>query len=561
MSTPTKSPLPEKMNEFGSLWPIPHADPLLKMEAPMHCRLRCSTTRPLRILAMNIQRLLQAVVAIGVLAGAGFLMANGVVPSVETVEPWTSGDAAFECDEAGGCGTLAYKIDNWDQVNGMDGTYITPSGNTITISGSDGKSFDWASQFPVCKVIVKAGTGALVYSYGAAYEGVDLVGYEGKDISHVTFCYEVPVGTPITVTKTAVTSYTRQHFWDITKKVETENGYTLDGAPKIWLFTDGSGDESATWTVDATYQGYEDSGFNVSGTITVANTGSTDAVINSIADVLGETPVPIDCGEITFPYTLPEGETLVCTYSLNVDGKIAGPNVVTVTVDDDASYTAAADFSWGDPATVTDESVTIADSSDLFGDVVLGTVTAPENAQFIYTKDFAWADYGADGCGSYVYDNTATIIETDQTASASLQVGVQCYLYETAYAKSDFATPFIPTFANWGWTNKIGTGTYTWDLWAGAAQCDTAKGTNVGTVTVAYAADGSFTCTYNVASPFIVDETHVYAGKNLFPKDQRGRNTVAPGVYAITPGLSGDIYVIAHAVVGIPDPDFGPAIP
>jgi hypothetical protein len=57
------------------------------------------------------------------------------------------------------------------------------------------------------------------------------------------------------VTKTVETSFTREHIWDIAKKVETENEYELDGYPKIWLYIDGSGDETATWTVEVTYEG------------------------------------------------------------------------------------------------------------------------------------------------------------------------------------------------------------------------------------------------------------------------------------------------------------------
>lgn len=46
----------------------------------------------------------------------------------------------------------------------------------------------------------------------------------------------------------------------------------------------------------------------------------------------------------------------------------------------------------------------------------------------------------------------------------------------------------------------------------------------------------------------------------MFPQVQRGRNivdTVAPGQYYNDVPFNGDIYVIAHAVVGIPDTFFG----
>jgi hypothetical protein len=357
------------------------------------------------------------------------------------------------------------------------------------------------------------------------------------------------------VTKTVVTSYTREHFWDIDKSVDTEYGYEHNGFPKIWLYIDGSGDETATWTIDVTYEGYQDSGWNVSGTITIENTGTLDAVITSVDDVLGGEPIDVDCG-VTFPYTLPVGDTLTCTY--DEDGYFEGYNVVTVTTERDV-YGDTKPIVWGAPTTEINKTVTIKDISDLFGEVDLGTVTAPNGAQFTYTKDFAWEDYGADFCGDYTYDNTAMIVETGQEADATLLVNVQCFIYETAYAKGDDAVCFIPTFSNWGWTNPIEPGVYIWDLWAGAAQCDTDKGTWVGLVIVVYGADGYVTVDYLVAAPYLLDETHVYAGYDMFPKAKNGNPTVAPGQYYNDSPFDGsEVYVIAHAVVGLPDPNFGP---
>jgi hypothetical protein len=370
------------------------------------------------------------------------------------------------------------------------------------------------------------------------------------------------------VRKTVVTSYTRTHSWSIDKAVTTENEYTEDGFPKIWLYVDGHGDETATWTIDVTYEGYEDSDFNVSGEVTIENTGGPDdldAVINSVEDLLAGTPIDVDFG-VEFPYTLVVGETLTGTYSVDVDGMIEDFNVVTVTTDEN-EYTAREEIVWGDPTTEVNKTVTVVDVSDLFGEVELGTVTAPNDAQFTYTKNFAWVDYGATGCGDYTYDNTAEVIGDDGvvlgSADATLKVNVQCYIYETAYAKGGSAVCFIPTFNNWGWTNSITPGTYTWPLWAGAGQCDTSKGTLVGTVTVVYSATTHVvTVTYNVAFPYTLEETHVYAGTTKFPQVKQGKktvDTVAPGqYYNAGPFTNGTVYVIAHAKVGIPDPNFGP---
>ncbi|MCU0378768.1 MAG: hypothetical protein MUC78_10980 [Bacteroidales bacterium] len=119
------------------------------------------------------------------------LKSSGIVTIVNN---WKSGNATFECKSAGGeCG-FAFKIDEWDEYLGMDGTYETMEGNTIVILNSNGKTFDWKSEYPVCKVIVKAGRGAYIYSYpGGACHDEGLIGFQGKGISHVSFCYSIPI--------------------------------------------------------------------------------------------------------------------------------------------------------------------------------------------------------------------------------------------------------------------------------------------------------------------------------------------------------------------------------
>ncbi|MCC4767938.1 hypothetical protein FXW07_15385 [Methanosarcina sp. DH1] len=424
--------------------------------------------------------------------------------------------------------------------------------------------------------------GSFILASGSSYgliAHIQVTDSEGEDQTSGTYLKEIPLIIPIcqpveklTVSKTAVTSYNRTHNWDITKNVTTEKEYTHEGFPKIWLYTDGSGDENAIWTVNVTYNGYEDSDFNVSGVITIKNDGDLPANITSINDVIvettSETPVTVSWG-VSFPYNLPVGSTLTGTYNEPVDGKIEGSNNVTVTTER-GSYEAGTDIVWGDPTIEKYKTITVKDISDLFGTQDLGTVTAPDNKQFTYPEDpkeFKWADYGENGCGDYTYVNTATIVETDQSATATLKVNVQCYMYETAYAKKDngaicfLSNPYF-NFANWGWTNPIMPGTYTMNLWAGAAQCDTTKGTLVGTVEVVYdsATPHTLTVNYNnMYDSYILKETHVYAGYNPFPTDKKGKLTVAPGQYTNAGQFDGNqIYVISHAVVGIPDPNFGP---
>jgi hypothetical protein len=369
----------------------------------------------------------------------------------------------------------------------------------------------------------------------------------------------------LTVTKTADTSFDRTHEWDPAKKVETENGYTHNGYPKIWLYTDGHGDETATWTVDVTYKGHTDSDWNVTGTVTITNDGDLDAVINGYEDLLAGTDITgdLDC-DFMVGDTLTVGDSFSCTYDEDVDSAIEGRNVFTVTTDRnlDPGYSGSANIAWGAPANETNKTIHVTDS--VAGD--LGTVTAPNNGQFTYSKDYSWADYGATACGDYTYPNTATITETGQSASATLKVNVQCMLSASAWAKGT-GTPTVAEvrcfqqdgFSNWGWTNKIDvTGHYTWTLWAGAAMCDTSKGFNAGTVSFDYSTTtGNLTnIVYTPIAGVTFPGTNTYSGSAMYPKSG-GKFTTAPGQYKLNTSKP-TTWVIAHANVQYPDPNFGP---
>lgn len=384
------------------------------------------------------------------------------------------------------------------------------------------------------------------------------------NLSHV--CRNIPDQREhLTVTKTAETSFEREHFWSIEKKVETENGHVHDGLPKVWLYTDGRGDETATWTIDVTYEGYEDSGHNVSGTITILNDGDLDAEITSIEDVLGGTEIDVDCGEdFELPYTLPVGESIECTYDEDVGSKIEGENVATVkTTANEDGYVGTADIVWGDPTTETNKTVNVMDLSDLFGEVELGSVTAPNDATFIYEKEFAWEDYGEAGCGDYRYDNTATIVETEQSASATLLVNVQCFVTDSAWARGDGSLEArcftADGFSNWGWTNQVAKGTrYTFPLFAGAAKCGVPPGYHVGTVTFAVGGDGKLApVTWTPDPGVLLTDRAVYSGCAKYPK-VAGKDTTAPGKYKDNGCGSSPLWAILHAKAKYPDPTFGP---
>ena len=202
------------------------------------------------------------------------------------------------------------------------------------------------------------------------------------------------------VTKTANATFDREHFWDIDKTVETENEEFLDGTPKIWLYIDDSGDETATWTVDVTYEDYEDSNFVVSGEITIENISASELTksVTAIVDDLGVSgydDIDLACtsslgGAFTnadLPRDIAFGEIWTCTYSETLDGAEQGDfgtNEVSVSVAGDpySPYTATDPWEFDEPENETNKTVNIEDVSDLFGVVVLGSVTAPNGDTF-----------------------------------------------------------------------------------------------------------------------------------------------------------------------------------
>lgn len=98
-----------------------------------------------------------------------------------------TGDAAYECGQIGDY-EFAYKVDNPAE----NGDYGPEDGQTITIWGSDGYQFNWdVSPYPLGAVMVKAGTGYLVYEYASALGDTELVAPEGKQVSHVSFCWNI----------------------------------------------------------------------------------------------------------------------------------------------------------------------------------------------------------------------------------------------------------------------------------------------------------------------------------------------------------------------------------
>ncbi|MDP3436546.1 MAG: hypothetical protein Q8S04_04835 [Bacteroidales bacterium] len=137
---------------------------------------------------------------------------------------------------------------------------------------------------------------------------------------------------------------------------------------------------------------------------------------------------------------------------------------------------------------------------------------------------------------------------------------------ETAFAYSPtYSSTFESITGNnerWGWSNgPLSAGTFNFTIYAGAGNNDISKGKAVGVLTVVYNGSSALV-SYNLNFPYKLKEAHLYAGNSVLPVNKQEKYVTAPGQYPnvdstldssshsynVT-GLSGQIYIVAHATV------------
>lgn len=289
-----------------------------------------------------------------------------------------------------------------------------------------GETFTWTllSNIYLEKVYVKGGPNQLIYDYSNLSPSTDgglhapLVGSNYADISHIDFCF----GYRLTVTKTANATYTRTWHWTIDKVV----------SPGSWqLFVNDEG--TSTYTVSVTKTGYTDSNFAASGTITVANTTPFAATITGVTDVVSPgIPATVSCG-VSFPYVLPAGQSLGCSYTVSLPDATPRTNTATVTTNGSNGVkgsSGTAEVMFGAPTTVVNNSIDVNDSNGM-------SWSASNSTFWTYPTTFDCGDEGEN-------TNIATIVQTGQSDDA--RVTVTCYdllVRKTANTSYD---------RTWNWT-------------------------------------------------------------------------------------------------------------
>ncbi len=155
---------------------------------------------------------------------------------------------------------------------------------------------------------------------------------------------------------------------------------------------------------------------------------------------------------------------------------------------------------------------------------------------------------GGDKCETaFTYGGGTNAIDSDTTNS---------------FLEIDESGDGIGDFNRWGWSiGSLGQGNYEFDIYAGAGQSDITKGTIVGTLFLDYNGTTA-TVTYSMDAGYTLNETHLWVGNEILARDVNDDYTVAPGQYPFIHGdlgaltndafivaTSGDIYIVAHAVV------------
>ncbi|HSJ21206.1 MAG TPA: LPXTG cell wall anchor domain-containing protein, partial [Nocardioidaceae bacterium] len=252
-----------------------------------------------------------------------------------------------------------------------------------------------------------------VFDYTLTHEGVEntcvdftntatIVETGQSDSETVTVCTQ----GDLVVAKSAQASYDRTYAWDISKVADRDRLDTLEGEPG-----------TVNYTVGVTPTGYVDSGWEMSGAVTVHNPNVYKDVtvdLSDVPDLGGGAACVLDETE---DFLVDAGQTRTFTYTCSFEEQPAYDGSNAVHVDwgtGKVSATTAVGFELDEAI---DETVTVTD--DLFGGE-LGQVTWNADGKTVDLEYALEVEGPLDACETVT--NTATIVETGQEAQAEVLV-------------------------------------------------------------------------------------------------------------------------------------------
>lgn len=336
---------------------------------------------------------------------------------------------------------FGFKVDNNGGTN-VNGTWEIPGFGSVTVDG-DGTEWDWTSTFPINGVYSKGGekNGGQLYDYGAEGSLGDsghFSGFNSSDppvaqgISHIDFCFNAG---GLTVSKTAITSFTRDFDWSIDKTAAPADSYQWDIRGEGNLTVNSGNSAMVDYTVAVAQTGSTDSDWAVDGVITITNNTGISATITSITDQMSDGTAGVVSCPLSLPTTLAAGGSIVCSYSAMLPNANGLVNMATAETDPANSVTVSqsngdvwklygsgyvksgsglAPVIFGAPTLVLDATVSVSDTWAEFGNArIMGN-----GDSHTYSVTF-----GGSVCGSTQYVNTASFDQTTgQDGSASYAV-------------------------------------------------------------------------------------------------------------------------------------------
>ena len=201
------------------------------------------------------------------------------------------------------------------------------------------------------------------------YDNIAKITETGQDAKKTV---EVCVGLDLTVEKTAAGTFDRTYLWQISKAVDKTTVNIANG-----------GIATFNYTVDVAQTGISNSGWTLSGVITITNPNDwEDVTLTGLSDAVDNGgSCTVDPG----PYVVPKSGSLDvaynCTY--NSASALSGTNTATATWDKAACFTPTGTASGAKAFTLSQNGSTnkTVHVTDTFGGA-LGTVTATDSAPF-----------------------------------------------------------------------------------------------------------------------------------------------------------------------------------
>lgn len=244
-------------------------------------------------------------------------------------------------------------------------------------------------------------------------------GETDSDTASVTVnCYE------LTVTKDAVTSYSRDYDWDIAKTRFIAGGEDDGDGDPLTLTLDEGQSYDVSYEVTVSMTGFTDADHAVAGTITISNPAPMDAEGVSVSDVVSpDIDAIVDCDDATAgdqaTVDVPAEGSATCDYSADLPDAEDRTNTATATLlETDYTGTAEVTFDLDNPTVEIDECVDVVDDAgtpgDTGDDIDLGTVCVDDlDANGQWSDEYVQTVGPFAACGEHTFTNTVSFVTTD----------------------------------------------------------------------------------------------------------------------------------------------------